>query len=177
MNTVKSDQLNIVEMAKRQARLAADIDGDLLPRLQAASLSLAGTSGSVEFSFGELRQPLATGHAQAQVTLACQRCGLPVQRDLEAQFVLYLASQAAAADMAQDIDVRVVSQGQISLAELVEDELLLALPLQVCELSDCKNMPALEFPIPAQEQAAAQAGEPKENPFAVLEKLKQTPSQ
>ncbi len=181
MDTPQPDQFGVVELAKRNGRVAKALDPSKLPRLQEASVDLTSVSGDVQFSFNEERLPVATGQAKAQVTLTCQTCDLPVEYALVAEFEMMLASVVRAAQLPRAADVRIIEDGQLALAELLEDELLLALPAQVCEDRDCKNLPVLEFPIPASElaastermdaQAAANADD-ADNPFAALQALK-----
>jgi uncharacterized metal-binding protein YceD (DUF177 family) len=64
-------------------------------------------------------------------------------------------------------DVMQVPTDLIGIGDLVEDELILAVPTQVCTQTDCATAPKLEYPAadkPVQEQ--------RENPFQVLERLK-----
>lgn len=177
MDTPKPDRYGVIELAKRNQRLAKSFEPRELPRLQDASVELTKVSSDVEFRFNEERLPVAAGQAMAEVTLTCQTCDLPVSYPLIANFEMLLASAVRAGQLPRAADVRIVEDGQLVLAELVEDELLLALPAQVCEDTDCKNLPVLEFPIPADEltaiaaQPAGDTGE-AENPFAALQALK-----
>lgn len=110
-------------------------------------------------------------HLEAEVTLAltCQRCLSPVDATVrfERDFRFVATEELAAIeDEESDEDVLVLSRN-FNLAELVEDELLMALPVApkhaVC-------------PVPVKLQAADSdfVDEPAEkpNPFAVLEQLK-----
>lgn len=179
MDTQKPDLYGVIELAKRNGRLAKALDPGEFPRLLEASVSLASVAGDLKFSFNAERLPVAKGQASAQATLTCQTCDKPVAYELVAQFELILASVVRAAQLPRSADVRVIEDGQLALTELLEDELLLALPAQVCVDRDCKNLPVLEFPIPAEELAASAkqidaqaAASEAENPFAALQALK-----
>lgn len=181
MDTPKQNLYGVIELAKRNGRLAKDIEPDKLPRLQEASVELASVSSDVEFSFNEERLPVVSGRAMAQLTLTCQTCDQPVAYALVAKFEMMLASTVRASQLPRAADVRVIEDGQLALAELLEDELLLALPAQVCEDRNCENLPNLEFPISANELAAstkqseaqsASSADDTENPFAALQALK-----
>jgi uncharacterized protein len=181
MDTPKQDLYGVIELAKRNGRLTKVIDPDKLPRLQEASVGLASVASDVEFRFNEERLPVVAGQATAHVTLTCQTCDQPIAYELVAKFEMMLASTVRAAQLPRAADVRVIEDGQLALAELLEDELLLALPAQVCEDRNCENLPKLEFPIPASELAAsekqsqahaASSTDETENPFAALQVLK-----
>lgn len=118
---------------------------------------------------GTAGQPALHLQLDAQLPLQCQRCLLPyaqaVQVDREFAFVKDEAT-AEALDDESDIDLLVASR-QFDLAALIEDELLMAMPI-----------------VPKHEQCPApvamQAGEVEEaparpNPFAALAALKGKP--
>jgi uncharacterized protein len=129
--------------------------------------------GDVAWSVrGQLR-PVAGGEAEVWLHLAarakvwreCQRCLQPVALDLEVSRPLrFVADEttAAALDADSDDDVLVASRN-LDLHELVEDELLLALPL-VPKHERCPR----SLPMAAGDVAA----EPAPNPFAALAALK-----
>lgn len=145
-------------------RLAAEAQGD------AASLAVRWLAR------GELRNPRHVEpevwlHLQASTSLplTCQRCLGPVQTELAVQRSFRFVSDeadAAAQDDQADEDVLALSRA-FDLPELVEDELLMALPL-VPRHDNC--------PAPVKMEAvdadfdAAQAG--VESPFAALQRLK-----
>ncbi len=109
-------------------------------------------------------------HAQAQVRLQCQRCLLPMHEALAAQrSFLFVSDEAEAARLDEEMEDDVlVLPARLDLTELVEDELILALPLvprhDVCE-------PPLSL-----DAHGAELPEPKRpNPFAALEALRRPP--
>ena len=114
-------------------------------------------------------------HLQARtaVRLECQRCLDPVDTPLafERRF-LFVADEAAAARLAadQEDDVLVISRS-FDLLELVEDELLLALPL-VPRHETCPRPPAMNFEADEAEDEPVEAERP--NPFAALAALKKS---
>jgi uncharacterized protein len=146
------------------ARLSAELAGpasDPVVRWKAVGASRAGPTGA----------PVPWLHlsAQARVPLACQRCLAPVDVDLLVdRWFRFAADEATAAaeDEESDEDV-LVSSRDFDLHALVEDELLMEIPVtprhEVC-------------PEPAQLSAvdpdfeAAEAAHP--NPFAVLGALR-----
>jgi uncharacterized protein len=115
------------------ARTAAVLKGRLgmefLPRL-----ALSGGSGAVlDFVLtGEINERGKSGlrlSVDGSVRLQCQRClgslEIPVQIEAQLEFA---ASEAEATAADDDIE-RVVASRELSVAALVEDEVLLALPM------------------------------------------------
>lgn len=113
---------------------------------------------------------IVRGEAQAALMLVCQRCLKPMPQHINAAFCLAWARNEREADAMQDetCDPLLSADGRIKLAELVEDELLLALPIVALhEIDECEA---------GVQEPATHAGVPelpaKQNPFAVLEQLK-----
>lgn len=136
---------------------------------------LAGAEGLVRYRLTFDRdsrgRPYAVGHLEGALPLRCQRCletfSLVVERDWR---VTLLAEAAEEALLDEGEDARLISDEGMPLAELVEDELILAVPVvpkhpagAVCEL------PATEA---VTEEPAEEFDEPEDNPFAELSRLK-----
>lgn len=105
-------------------------------------------------------------HAEGRLMMVCQRCLGPVEAVLDAdRSFLFVAGEdaAAALDAESEDDVLALTRS-LDLRELVEDELLLALPL-VPRHEQCPE----PLEVPPDTDAPA---EEKENPFAVLAALK-----
>jgi uncharacterized protein len=104
------------------------------------------------------------------VTLECQRCLQSMQVPLHAERrIFFVAGEdaAAALDAESDDDVLALTPA-LDLAELIEDELLLALPL-VPRHAHCPQ------PLPRAFAEDDPAIDPADNPFAVLASLKRGP--
>lgn len=107
--------------------------------------------------------------ARATVRLTCQRCLQPVDEALAvARRFRFVADEAEAErldELADEEDVLALPpRGRLDLLPLVEDELILALPL-VPRHEVCPE----PLPLPAEAPASA----PAEHPFAALAALKQ----
>ena len=130
----------------------------------------SGETGSVfvEFEFirSEFDKAMIAGHLHTRLDLECQRCLKPLELPVELDFRLMID---ASDDMLRhsSMDTLYSDDGFIDIVEVIEDELLLAVPLVVMhENTACnENWQASEPPL---EPAA------KENPFAVLQQLKTT---
>jgi uncharacterized protein len=101
-----------------------------VPRLAA---SLAGSDGvvraTVDFARVDGVPRLHVG-ADVEVTLICQRCLQPMQLLLEGESQVALVENLAQADaLPEDVEPVWVESRRVDLREVVEEELLLALPL------------------------------------------------
>jgi len=107
--------------------------------------------------------------ASASVALTCQRCLRPVAEDLQIDRWFHFVrgeEQAANLDAELEDDVLAMTR-HLNLRELLEDELLLGLPLVPLH-QDC----SAPVPMDAAPELAAQAETPRPNPFAALAALK-----
>jgi len=104
----------------------------VFPRLRDV---LHDDSGSVEYALqGECDahgRPQLALHARARLRLTCQRCLGAVECALEPRATLLLAatqSEIDAEPITPEMPERVVAHKEMAVRDLVEDELLLALP-------------------------------------------------
>jgi uncharacterized protein len=172
--------LPLAAFARSGAALQGTVPLSGLARLRAQSVVEPADTAAHFDAMGSERFD-ATGHPQVwlhlsgscRLTLECQRCLRPAEVDLafERDF-RFVANEALAAveDEESDEDV-LVFERQFNLHNLVEDELLMAIPLVPMHAS-CPETPRFsvadpDFDAPAQEPA---------NPFAVLAGLKRPPS-
>lgn len=150
-----------------------------LPRLVEESHGLKPDESVQWQARGELRPKAGADdevwlHLSAQVALplTCQRCLTPVATDLSVdQWYRFVATEEIA--MAEDDEAEedlLVLAPQFDLLALLEDELLMAVPL-VPMHEACPQAPKFSASDPAVEAAEAVA-EAKPNPFAVLQQLK-----
>lgn len=109
-----------------------EIAVDQFKRLSEA-LSEKAASVSVNLTFQRLEsgRPAAHGSLKASLPLTCQRCLQTSWTEVETDFSCCFASSEAVAErMPDDLDVLMMDEkGKVSLADLFEDELLLALPI------------------------------------------------
>ena len=116
-------------------RLASECDGDV-SKIK-CSLILQGGKDNV-FGVYYLR-----GEAETLIPLMCQRCLNPIDYILRCTISLSpVIDERRAALLPSDYAHLFVTAKQISLANLLEDELLLALPL-VAKHEKCDNMQAV----------------------------------
>lgn len=127
---------------------------------------------TVELQFGTDGEGVAfvRGRGAAQVEMLCQRCLEPMICQLVLDFRLgILRSETQAGQLPKAYDPWVVEEDPVSLRDMLEDELILALPLTALHPPrDCSVQTAT-----AGQDGDVDAGASRaDHPFAVLAKLK-----
>jgi uncharacterized protein len=121
---------------------------------------------SFEFSRNEYGIPMIMGRLETSLELECQRCLKALELPLKLDFKLMIdASEEIVSN--SDMDTTYSNDGYIDIIELVEDELLLAIPLVATHDDTTCNEDWKAGP--AESEATT-----RENPFAVLQELKTT---
>jgi uncharacterized protein len=122
-----------VQVARLAARGADIVSSTPIASLKRLAAVLANDEGVVssELSFGldGRSRVMVRGKAQATVQATCQRCLGAVPIGLEAEFLLVIVDEEGLRGLGDEEDAVVSEAGQVSLAGLVEDELMLALPI------------------------------------------------
>lgn len=169
-------RLDVAPFAEQGARLEGRWPLHELERL-AASAHPEAPTGDAPVAWqaqGEQRAvrggaPQAWLHLQAQASLqlVCQRCLGPVAAEVQAQrSFLFVAGEDQAAELDADSEDDVLALTRsLDLKELVEDELLLSLPL-VPRHAACPLPAVVDDPL---------VDEEKPHPFAALAALKGRP--
>ena len=121
---------------------------------------------SLEFSRQQGGRRIIRGHISGRVFMDCQRCLEPVEIKLDCDISLGIVADEEEAELLPDELDPLIAGEESQLYELLEDELLLALPIvpthEQCDsplLVDTGQQAKLELP-------------ERENPFAVLAGLK-----
>jgi uncharacterized protein len=176
------EKLDLAAFIQEGAHLEGEWPAASLQRLADAAAPEAPAAGwpALRWSLqGEVRQPKG-GKAQAwlhlacqaEVALTCQRCLKPVTETLDVdRWIRFVdtEAEAEALDVDSDDDVLALPR-HLDARELIEDELLLALPL-VPRHGSCPE------PLPqAQDGGTAEGEEERPNPFAKLAALKRAGS-
>ena len=165
--------LDVAAFCRQGGEMAGDWPLVGLERL-AASFAAASDGATRWRASGELRpvtggapEPWLTLQAEAEVPLLCQRCLQPLTESLSFERCFrFVATEELAAELDEDSDDEDVLAlpARLDLRELVEDELILSLPI-VPRHDDCPE----PLPLPA-EPAEAEPDAP--HPFAALAALK-----
>lgn len=129
MSSPWSKPLDIDRLCQGGAEVDFDVPLTALPRLA----SRAGIGGSVR---GTVRFGRQDGTATADLSLGgtvrlqCQRCMQAMELALSSTVrVALLGSAGEAGALAEELEPMLAPQGRLSVAGLVEEELLLALPI------------------------------------------------
>ena len=166
------DRLDVEELAAHHVRLARDFPISGFSRLRD---SLARTDGSavVDFRFHPAGSyPAVEGAVRARAWLVCQRCLQEFQVALESPVrVAFVPRDAEAGRVPDEYDALTAPGGRIALEELVEEELLLALPLAPTHATPSECALQLAAAAAEQEIAGPQARRPVQRPFAELRDL------
>lgn len=130
MITDWSRAVDVDRLADAQALQAFDLALAEFPRLRAQLLSQEGQAqGRVVFR-RERGVVVAALQVAATLTLQCQRCMQAVQWPVTAEAQLALVDDPDSADaLADEYEPVLAPGGRVLLRDLVEEELLLALPL------------------------------------------------
>jgi uncharacterized protein len=163
---------------RKFAQQGIEVAGTIaLPELTRATELLFSDKGSVEaelsFGIGEQRILYVAGNIKAKVENICQRCldAVPVSVDCE----LNLAIQWEDSDLERlpsRFDPWIVDEGPTDIYQVIEDEILLSLPIVSYHNNEC--VPSTLFSSGEEEASKVIAAAPSTNPFAALEGLKES---
>jgi uncharacterized protein len=163
-----------IQLAERGARLTGTLPLKGMARLTQNCLDEAGgVHVDLVFERGEGQEVfLMHGRLRADLHLTCQRCLEGMDLTLEASPWFILVKSDASRDTLEDQPDFLVADKPLSLSALVEDELLLALPMvPMHERSRC---PARVYVTTGADSGLKQAEEENRSPFSVLSSLKKT---
>jgi len=152
--------------------VAGDVPVEVFERL---GQSLTSTDGfaRVELAFGRDEQGLKIieGKLGGEVHVTCQRCLQAMIQPVAADILLAIVwDEEEARQLPRKVDPIIVGEESIDLYELVEDELLLALPFVSYHDSEQCRSERREFGDAVEDDAP----EADNNPFRVLEQLKKS---
>ena len=140
--------------------------------------SLLDSSGKVAVSleFGVDAEGIRymKGRLQTELTLQCQRCMQAMQQPVDTAFALGLVrGNEAAEQLPSHYEPLLVEEENLFLRDIIEDELLLALPLVAMhEPSQCIDVNAQVESAQRDDDEDDTGESKKENPFAALAGLK-----
>lgn len=142
-----------------------------LARLERVLPALVSSDGELQVVFELGKDPAGirflAGTIRGEVTLQCQRCLEPVVQTLDLKFRLGLVQdEAAVAGLPERYEALLVTGEPASVADIVSDEVLLALPLVPLHQQDARCEGIMKDYQPS-------ADETRESPFALLAELKQ----
>ena len=158
--TINDLVINNLEFAQAQQTLAGEIDALKCERL-AETLAPSDKGAPISFKLTsiarQLRNPSLHLHIEAKLPVICQRCLDEMLVNINLDFD-YIICNALPTEIDENDDTDWLEAApEMNLQELIEDELLLAMPISPMHDHDCSKQ-------------SMQSGE-KPNPFAVLKGL------
>jgi len=154
-----------IAFAKSHEKLHGDLTLNDCSRLAELLSEQRGNSESVqdqihfqlEGHINSARQPQLLLAIQADLTVTCQRCLEPMPLTIDLEYK-YLISNVESDDLDENDDIDLQEpNANMDLVALIEDEIIMALPIAPTHTEDCGPQ-------------VTQSGE-KPNPFAVLKGL------
>ena len=161
------DKITASKAVARHERFAEEMPLAGFVRLQGLLASEAGViAAEIEAGRDESDHPHLQGRLQGELQLICHRCLKAFGWKLDAPLAIRLVNtEAEEAQALHESDPYLVLDDRLPLREIVEDELLLALPM----MPRCKSCENAAPPVPAKEPGKETR---KENPFAALKRIK-----
>lgn len=163
-------QIDPRKLALQGITLEGTVNVEDLPRLASSVTAIWGPLwASVQFKLDESRAKVATGNVKVLVETVCQRCLDPLEIELQADFAVQVIwSEDHLNRVASNYEPWLVVDKLASLSELLEDEILLALPLvNYHNVGECTGDTFMR-----EEEGAAGDEVVADNPFNVLLQLK-----
>lgn len=161
-----------VNFSERGKRLTGALEISELARLSEVLEETEGTI-NVDLSFDkEERVAVVSGNIKASLKMECQACLTPVTLSIDKDFKLgFVASLEQADKLTSDCEPFILEGERVALVELIEDEVLLALPDFPRHEHEC-----VERKEESVETTTIDNGEQEKthNPFSILAELKNT---
>jgi uncharacterized protein len=153
------------KFAQQGLQVAGEIPVESLERLAQMAVAVNSVAVTLEFSVVE-KHRVVTGQYDGRVVMQCQRCLEPVELHLAGDVSLAMVwKEDGAKQLPAEYEPWVVPEDQADLYEIIEEELLLALPLVPTHDYDCMDRSSLA------PEGLAESRE-QNNPFQVLARLK-----
>ncbi len=169
MNQTLPVHLNFAQKAKIGFEIQGKWPIKQLKRLN-ESLLLDKGDLEVELKFDRAGPiPFIVGHIKAELHLKCQRCMQAMVHPLDIRFKLGLVqNQVQMEKLPDEFEPYLLEDDNNHLPDMLEEELLLALPLVAMHEFDCSDYLQKQE---SEQQGEVKEPEEKENPFSVLKDL------
>lgn len=163
--------VDVIKLASQGSALSGQFATKHLPRLGEAVLELGETlRADLQFFVGDEGFIEVAGTVSGEVGLTCQRCLGVLRRTLSSEFALAVVhDEADVANVPKRLDPWLIDAGTGDLRALLEDELLLTLPIVALhERGQCEAVPTFA----ADDRSEKGTDTRPSNPFQILERLK-----
>jgi len=161
------NKIDLWQLALDSGRLAGELALAALPRLGALNVADGRVGVDLAAGVDDCGQRFLKGRFRAELELVCQRCLGPLRLPVEVAVELGLVrSEAETGRLPARYEPLLVPEDGVVVADLVEDELLLALP-QIPRHEDLRACEAGGYLAPDGAPAEAE----RRRPFSVLASL------
>ena len=127
--------------AKKEAKLQLQISPGSMPRLTEIVEEVGKVSVELEFFWDQQKRLRARGPVSTQITIICERClePMPLSLDVAVEAVI-VWSEEQASQLSSELEPWMGLNELIDIHSLLEEELLLALPIMPAhEQENCKG--------------------------------------
>ena len=171
LTSALQERLDVRKLATQEACFEGGSDLASLNRFKQALVNDSGkVDYRIKFYLNESYRPRVEGELKGNVQLACQRCMQPMPWQVNASFdVAIVLSEEQLKHVPKEEEAITAEDGEIVILELMEDELLLALPIVQYHPENGCNV-QLEWGKNEVEPVVEKTA--KDNPFKILETLK-----
>ncbi len=162
-------RFNPVELARARQHCKVTLPVTHFTRFSELLASQGGdVVATVEFSL-QGRRALANGTLQASVEVTCQRCVKPAPLEIATEFTFgFVSSEEDAESLDEKLDpVLIDSNGELTVVDLLEDELILQVPQRVVHSDEEQCDPTVIDAVNAEPGVPANT----HNPFSGLDEL------
>ena len=158
----------------RQVEINRTIEGVYpLSKLARLSQTLSNNEGFVtaRLEFGQcVGFACLKGRVSAMLTVECQRCLKPMPAEVKGSFKFALVNSEDDFELLpEELEPYLIEGEEQSIIELIEDELLLSLPMVTAHEKDCSDYMSKQN---SKVKAAIKAEKEASHPFAALKALK-----
>ena len=149
------ERFRLSELAVREAEVERLVEAAGFERFAVLCRCLAPIQVRLRFRLDEAGRVQVQGRVCVRLVVECHRCLAPLEWALTVDFdFTVVGSDKEASRLGADRSVLLLDGDEAGLAQLVEDELILALPERPCTDLNCPKAPARAFPPAASSEAA-----------------------
>lgn len=165
-------QFDPVLFAKQGRRVAGQIAAHELPRIaDSASKTDSIINVTMEFSMSSLQFPMVQGTIEGSVVQTCQRCLADATVEIDQTYALLLINpESLELASREGLEIFEYSGQFVSTLALIEDEIILAMPIVVKHQDIEQCDPSARKWLQNSDRLSVEKDKP--NPFAELKNLK-----
>lgn len=176
MKTRQDEALRYAELARQGARVERSLVRDDLPRWSQLVHGEAAVKVAFEFYRDGHGRSWVKGEFKVCAAMQCARCSEVLEHTFIGTVnVCIVSTEVQASELASGGDVLVAPGDLVVVADIVEDELLLAVPERLCVADPCQRTLPQQYPAGDEVQTGPtphRQESDRNNPFDVLAELK-----